>query len=267
VERDTLKELIEKAANELHEGFVAVTLTPMEIDATGRQASRTWQVELNLPPEEVTKVLHRVQDQINHIPVWIQASAIGSQVASGTRNQAIAAAVASLIGIIGYLWVRFQRVAYGIAAVVALIHDVLITIGLLALSHYIAPFSSFLLLEEFKINLPVVAALMTLIGYSLNDTIVVFDRIREVRGRSPQLTPDMIDKSVNETLSRTLLTAGTTLLVIVILYAIGGEGIHGFSFTLLVGLIVGTYSSVFIASPVLLYLVNRAKTKSSLPSV
>jgi len=267
VERDTLKELIEKAANELHEGFVAVTLTPMEIDATGRQASRTWQVELNLPPEEVTKVLHRVQDQINHIPVWIQASAIGSQVASGTRNQAIAAAVASLIGIIGYLWVRFQRVAYGIAAVVALIHDVLITIGLLALSHYIAPFSSFLLLEEFKINLPVVAALMTLIGYSLNDTIVVFDRIREVRGRSPQLTPDMIDKSVNQTLSRTLLTAGTTLLVIVILYAIGGEGIHGFSFTLLVGLIVGTYSSVFIASPVLLYLVNRAKTKSSLPSV
>lgn len=257
IERDTLRELIEKAADELHEGVVAVTLVPLEVDPSGRQASRQWQVQLNLPPEEVHAVLKRVQDEINRTPVWIQASAIGSQVASGTRNQAIAAALASLVGIVAYIWVRFQRVAFGLAAVVALVHDVLVAIGMLALSHYIAPVTSFLLIEEFKISLPVVAALMTLIGYSLNDTIVVFDRIREVRGRNPQLTGGMVNQSVNQTLSRTLLTAGTTMLVVVILYCLGGEGIHGFAFTLLVGLIVGTYSSVFIAAPILLVMVNR----------
>lgn len=128
---------------------------------------------------------------------------------------------------------------------------------MLALSHYIAPVTSFLLIEEFKISLPVVAALMTLIGYSLNDTIVVFDRIREIRGRNPQLTGEMVNLSVNQTLSRTLLTAGTTMLVVMILYCLGGEGIHGFAFTLLVGLIVGTYSSVFIAAPILVAMVNR----------
>ena len=112
-------------------------------------------------------------------------------------------------------------------------------------------------LEEFKINLPMIAAFLTIVGYSLNDTIVVFDRVREVRGKNPALTVEMVNTSLNQTLARTLLTSMTTLLVVVILYAFGGEGIHGFAFCLVMGVIVGTYSSIYVASPVLLWLMNR----------
>ncbi|MEK6237939.1 MAG: hypothetical protein N2C14_24775, partial [Planctomycetales bacterium] len=110
------------------------------------------------------------------------------------------------------------------------------------------------LIEPFKINLPMVAAFLTIIGYSLNDTIVVFDRVREVRGKSPDMTVDMLNRSINQTLGRTVLTSITTLLVVFILYAGGGAGIHGFAFALLTGVLVGTYSSIFVASPFLLWL-------------
>jgi SecD/SecF fusion protein len=118
-------------------------------------------------------------------------------------------------------------------------------------------------LESFKISLPILAAFLTIIGYSLNDTIVVFDRIREVRGKSPHLSAEMINKSINLTLSRTLLTSLTTLIVVVILYFLGGPGIHGFAFALVIGVVAGTYSSVFIASPVLLWMSGSQRTTSS----
>jgi SecD/SecF fusion protein len=130
-------------------------------------------------------------------------------------------------------------------------------IGLIGISHYLVvytPIGSWLLLDDFKLDLPAVAALLTLIGYSVTDTIVVFDRIREVRGKSPELTPEMINESVNQTLSRTLLTSFTTFLVVIVLYLGGGEGVHLFSFVMVVGVIIGTYSSIFVASPLLLIL-------------
>ena len=136
-------------------------------------------------------------------------------------------------------------------------HDVLITLGAIAVSYWLVGVLGFLQIEEFKISLPVVAAFLTIIGYSLNDTIVVFDRIREVRGKSPELTDDMINASINQTLGRTLLTSLTTLIVVAILYALGGQSIHGFSFALLVGVVVGTYSSIFVASPALLWMMKR----------
>ena len=152
---------------------------------------------------------------------------------------------------------------FGLAAVVALIHDVLITLGVLAISGYIVsylpPVATLLQLDPFKISLPIVAAFLTIIGYSLNDTIVVFDRIREVRGKSPDLSATMINTSINQTLSRTILTSLTTLIVVVILYAIGGSGIHGFAFALVVGVLVGTYSSIFVASPVLLWMSHSSE--------
>jgi SecD/SecF fusion protein len=107
-----------------------------------------------------------------------------------------------------------------------------------------------------------VAAVLTVIGYSLNDTIVVFDRIREIRGRNPALTSQMVNQSLNQTLSRTLLTSMTTLVVLVVLYFLGGEGIHGFSFCLIVGILVGTYSSIYVAAPTLIWLTNRTAVKS-----
>jgi SecD/SecF fusion protein len=179
---------------------------------------------------------------------------IGSKIAGDMKMKAITSIVLSLLAIVGYLWIRFQHITFGLAAVVALVHDVLVTLGAVALTHWIAQAGGFLLIEEFKISLPLVAAFLTVIGYSLNDTIVVFDRIREVKGKSPELTGEMIDKSINQTLSRTLLTSLTTFIVVGILYAFGGEGIHGFAFALLIGVIVGTYSSIFVASPSLLWM-------------
>jgi SecD/SecF fusion protein len=158
---------------------------------------------------------------------------------------------------VAYIWFRFQKLSYGLAAVIALLHDVLITLGIVALCHWLAAPLGFMMIDDFKIDLIMVAAFLTIIGYSLNDTIVVFDRIREVRGKSPRLTTEMVNASVNQTLSRTLLTSSTTLVTIALLYFFGGEGIHGFSFALFVGIVVGTYSSIFIASPVLLWIANR----------
>jgi SecD/SecF fusion protein len=169
----------------------------------------------------------------------------------------------SLVFITAYIWFRFQKVAYGLAAVIALVHDVVITLGIIALCHWLARYLGFLLIEDFKIGLTEIAAFLTIIGYSLNDTIVVFDRIREVRGKSPKLTVKMVNDSVNQTLSRTLLTSGTTILTLAIFYVFGGEGIHAFSFALLFGIIIGTYSSIFVASPVLLWLVQREEQANS----
>ena len=146
--------------------------------------------------------------------------------ATGTRYQAVYALVASWTLIIIYLWVRFQGVAFGLAAVIALIHDVLVMLGghRLQLLHRPLLRLGLTLIEPFKINLPIVAAFLTIIGYSVNDTIVVFDRIREVRGKDPRMTRQMVNDSTNQTLSRTLLTSFTVLLVVVILYLVGGAG-------------------------------------------
>ncbi|MEE3372805.1 MAG: protein translocase subunit SecF, partial [Planctomycetota bacterium] len=218
-----------------------------------------WQITLvGLPREQALTVVRQLKKSFSEEPIWLSSSTIGGRVAGDMQATAVAALIASLMGIIGYLWIRFQRVIYGLAAVVALLHDVLITLGAIALSAYVADYLGWLMIEEFKISLPMVAAFLTIVGYSLNDTIVVFDRIREVRGKSPSITDVMINKSINQTLGRTLLTSLTTLIVVVILYALGGAGIHGFAFALVVGVMVGTYSSIFVASPALLWMARRA---------
>ena len=168
--------------------------------------------------------------------------------------------MASWVCIIIYLWIRFQGVAFGLAAVVALVHDVFVMLGGIAISFYVADYLGFLLIDQFKINLTIVAAFLTIIGYSVNDTIVVFDRIREVRGKDPNVTRKMVNDSVNQTLSRTLLTSLTVFIVVAVLYVAGGEAVHGFAFALLIGVITGTYSSIYIAAPILLWLVGKRHT-------
>src|SRR5207302_8022727 len=155
------------------------------------------------------------------------------------------------------LWFRFGNWTFGLAAVICLIHDLFFTLGAIAACHFVhgGPLGFIgdtLKLDDFKLDLPWVAALLTLVGYSVNDTIVVFDRIREVRGKNPDLTPKMINDSINQTLSRTVLTSFATWLVVFVLYVIGGEGVHLFAFVMVVGVVVGTYSSIYIASPLLL---------------
>ncbi|MEM1063624.1 MAG: protein translocase subunit SecF, partial [Planctomycetota bacterium] len=208
--------------------------------------------------ENFGKALESVRARFAAEPVFDEVNSFDTAVAGEMQVSAITAILASLVAIVGYLWLRFESVTFGLAAVVALVHDVLIVLGLLGLAATAAAGGLTVLgLEEFKINLPIIAAFLTIIGYSLNDTIVVFDRVREVKGRSSKLTADIVDRSLNQTLARTLLTSVTTFLVVIILYAFGGEGIHGFAFCLVCGVLVGTYSSLFVASPALLWLSGR----------
>ncbi len=178
---------------------------------------------------------------------------VGPKVGDQLKTKAMQAAFFVFIGILVYIGFRF-KVRYGVAAVVALFHDVLIALGV------------FVFLEK-EFTLTIVAAVLTIIGYSLNDTIVVFDRVRENVARFPKKPmEEVINISVNESLSRTILTSVTTFLVVFALFALGGEIIHDFSFAMLIGLVVGTYSSVFVASPVVLYFdpVSLSKNKNYL---
>lgn len=240
---------------------VASTWSPDDVSGHDK-----WHVVLPYNEAQSQQVIQELQGLMVKQPVWLSLSNIGTRIAGEMQEKAIGALLLSLVFIVAYIWFRFQKVAYGLAAVVALVHDVVITLGVMALCHWLAGPLKFLMIEDFKIGLTEVAAFLTIIGYSLNDTIVVFDRIREVRGKSPQLTDKMINDSVNQTLSRTLLTSGTTILTLAILYWYGGEGIHAFSFVLLFGIVIGTYSSVFIASPILLWLSRREFASAARPS-
>ena len=169
---------------------------------------------------------------------------VGPKVGRDLREKALLSILYAIIGIVIYISWRFEF-QYAIAAIIALIHDVLVTMG------------AFSVLDK-EFTLVIVAAFLTIIGYSLNDTIVVFDRIRENLRRKGKLSlSEIINSSINQTLSRTLLTSGTTLLVVLALFFFGGEIIHDFSFALLVGVFVGTYSSIFIASVFLVYWASR----------
>ena len=266
--RETLEEKILSAGADAGVTLTAagIVLTPL---GTGSEAWDTdsqlpfseWEVVLNLPGDQADVVLNSLRDSMKSEPVWISSSSVGSRVADDMIGRAFGALFASLVCIIAYIWFRFQRVIYGFAAVAALLHDVLITLGAIAVSYWLADALGVLQIDPFKISLTVVAAILTIIGYSLNDTIVVFDRIRETKGKAPKLTGEMINTSINQTLSRTLLTSLTTLIVVVLLYWFGGEGIHAFAFALVVGVIAGTYSSIFIASPILLFLIERGDNR------
>lgn len=214
-------------------------------------------VQFKLPPEQASlapQLEEYVVKQFS-LPVSDRLENFDSQLASETQGKAISAIVLSWLAIVGYLWFRFGNWTFGVAAVLCLVHDLVFTLGIIAGCHYIVSlFGNVLLLEDFKLDLPAVAALLTLVGYSVNDTIVVFDRVREVRGKNPELTTAMINESVNGTLSRTILVSLATWLVVVVLYIFGGEGVKLFAFVMVVGVIIGTYSSIFVASPLLLLL-------------
>ncbi len=225
-----------------------------------------------MQPVDVTKLetaLKATQDAFATTPQPERLENFDSQVASETQKRALYAIMASWAAILLYLWFRFGSWTFGLAAVVCLIHDLFFTLGWIAACHYIHEYmprvASALLIQDFKIDLPTVAALLTLVGYSVSDTIVVFDRIREVRGKNPELTPQVINDSVNQTLSRTLLTAFSVWLVVLVLYIWGGEGVHLFAFVMVVGVIVGTYSSIYIASPLLLIFREGAPVKARVP--
>jgi len=192
-----------------------------------------------------SKVRNSLSKSFNKEDISIErVEMVGPKVGRDLREKALLSILYAIIGIVIYISWRFE-LQYAVAAIIALVHDVLVTMG---------AFSIF----DKEFTLVIVAAFLTIIGYSLNDTIVVFDRIREnLRRKGKNTLTETINASINQTLSRTLLTSGTTLLVVVALFFFGGEIIHDFSFALLVGVLVGTYSSIFIASVFLVYWDSR----------
>jgi preprotein translocase subunit SecF len=170
----------------------------------------------------------------------LRVEAVGPLVGRALREKALLAIVFATVMMGIYIWLRFEW-RFGIGAAVALLHDVLLTVGALIVWNY-------------EFDLTIVAALLTIVGFSVNDTVIVSDRIREnMRKDRRSSLAAIINRSINETLSRTILTTGTALLVVIALFVLGGTVIHGFAFALLVGFLVGTYSSIYIATPVILF--------------
>ncbi len=207
-----------------------------------------WRVDLAGPSWDL------VRGSINHEATLRKVSSFNPSVAGDLRRDATISLTLSILVIMAYIWVRFGNLKYGTATVVALLHDTIFTLAALGFAHLLADtwIAGPLQLEKFRINLTVVAGILTIMGYSMIDTIVVFDRIRENRGKYGHLSRMVINDAINQTLSRTLLTCGTTTITVAFMYFVGGAGIHGFTFILLTGILVGTYSSVAIAAPILL---------------
>ena len=184
---------------------------------------------------DATMSLLQSKASLGHIAV-LSTESVGPQIGGELKTKGILAIVFSLIGMGLYIWYRFE-LRFGIGALVAVFHDLLIVLGLFGLL-------------GFEFTLSTIAAFLTLVGYSVNDTVVIFDRVRENMRRFRRMPlVDLMNKSINQTLSRTLITSGTTLMVVGCLYVLGGDVIRGFAFVLLIGVVVGTYSSIFVASP------------------
>jgi SecD/SecF fusion protein len=225
----------------------AFTFVSVEPEAGLRELSdEEWQ---RFVDNEQARILLATQRE-SSLP---RVTQIDPFVGAEARTRALISVVLSLAAIVGYIWVRFGSLRFGLAAIAALFHDVTIGLGAIAASIFVAGtfLGSALLIGDFRINGAMIAAILTLLGYSLNDTIVVFDRIRENR-RKAQLTPQSVTTSINQMLSRTIITSVTTLVVVLVMYIFGGPGLRGFNFVIIVGLLVGTYSSIAIAAPLLL---------------
>ncbi len=236
---------LETAADKPFTKFVYYSIEP---EAGYRQFSEDeWAQFINNESKKLTQAAS-LQSSLPRVTQF--SPSIGQE----AKNRAIVATVLSLIAICVYVWFRFGNIRYGLGAIVPLAHDVTITLGAIVGCTYIAmtPIGQKLLIGDFKIDLAMIAAFLTIVGYSVNDTIVVFDRIREKRGRLTTLTPELISQSINQTLSRTILTSFTTFLAVLILYLLGGPAIRGFAFAMLFGIVIGTYSSIAIAAPILI---------------
>ncbi|MDX1617893.1 MAG: protein translocase subunit SecF [Balneolaceae bacterium] len=210
-------------------------------------------------PGSITEVQNIITGDMNQLypdnpATVIKTDVVGPRFAEDLKQGALNAIIFALIVIFVYILIRFKNWAFSAGAVAALFHDVLLVLGVFTIFSDIAPFSM-------QIDQAIIAAFLTIVGYSLNDTVVVYDRIRENSLLYKTMDyKDMINRSLNDTLSRTVITSVTTLFVVTVLFIFGGEVLKGFSFALMLGVIVGTYSSLFVASAMVVELETRAKT-------
>lgn len=214
--------VVQRFGDDTNEFLIRVERTTSELQGISVQIT-----------QELEKVYGAGQVDIRRVEM------VGPQVGKDLRNKGIKAIFYAMLGILAYISWRFEF-RFAVGAIVALLHDVMITLGIFSL------FGK-------EIDLPIIAAFLAIIGYSLNDTIIVYDRIRENLGKyNKESFMFILNRSVNETLSRTIITSGTTLLVVLCLFVLGGGVIHNFAFAMLIGIVIGTYSSIFVASPLLL---------------
>jgi len=195
----------------------------------------------------ITDLKNTISKKINSTVNFRRVETVGPKVSGELLEQGVTAIALALSAMLFYIWIRFEW-QFSLGAIVALVHDVIITLGIFSIL-------------SFEVNLSIVAAVLTIVGYSMNDTVVIFDRIRENLLKYSKIkTNEIADISVNETLSRTVITSLTTLLALFSIFILGGEILKGFSFAMILGVIIGTYSSVFVASPVLNYFKVTQKT-------
>ncbi|MFO7766354.1 MAG: protein translocase subunit SecF [Pelovirga sp.] len=220
--------VVQRFGEEMNEFLIRVERTTGELQGVSSDITATLEQTYGAGQVEVRRV-----------------EMVGPQVGKDLRNKGMLAIFYAMLGILAYISWRFEF-RFAIGAIIALAHDVLITLGMFSL------FAK-------EIDLPIIAAFLAIIGYSLNDTIIVYDRIRENMGKhNKESFIFILNRSINETLSRTIITSGTTLLVVLSLFVLGGGVIHNFAFAMLVGVLVGTYSSIFVASPLLLIWQKKA---------
>jgi preprotein translocase SecF subunit len=221
----------------------------LNIKEFGKKGDFLIKIEKNLKNDEnfTTQIKNEISEKINSKINFRRVENVGPKVSDELLKKGLTAIILSLAAMLFYIWVRFEW-QFSLGSIIALIHDVIITLGIFSIL-------------AFEINLSIVAAVLTIVGYSMNDTVVIFDRIRENLLKYSKIDTNQIaDISINETLSRTIITSVTTLLALFSIFILGGEILRGFSFALILGVLVGTYSSIFVASPVLSYFKVTQKT-------
>ena len=228
--------------SEMRERLSSLDIGNTQLQEFGKETDLLIRVEQNSDQEGSQQaIIKKITETIQSDYEIRRIEVVGPKVSGELIQKGITAVIASIVCVLIYIWFRFEW-QFGVGAIVALIHDIIITIGV---------FSLF----QLEFNLSIIAALLTIVGYSLNDTVVIYDRIREeLRKYKKMPILELINQALNLTLSRTLMTSITTLIALLSLYLFGGEVIRGFTFAMIWGVLIGTYSSIFIASPVLIKL-------------
>jgi preprotein translocase SecF subunit len=229
---------------QLREQLTGLNISEVQIQQFGTPSDALIRVSADEAAESAEGGLSAVESIRNELQGRFEirrVEIVGPQVSGELIQTGILAVLAAIVSMLIYIWFRFEW-QFSVGAVLALVHDVVLTIGIFSLL-------------QLDFNLSILAAILTIVGYSMNDTVVVYDRVREnLRKFKKMPLDDLLNVAINETLSRTVMTSVTTLIALIALYTLGGEVIRGFTFAMIWGVVVGTYSSVFVASPLLLYL-------------
>ena len=234
---------------EIRQSFLNMNLGDVTVKKFGQKNDYLVKIEMKETDDEnfIKSINDKLSSDLGSQINFRRVENVGPKVSNELLRDGLLAISLSLAAMLFYIWIRFEW-QFSLGAILALVHDVIVTLGIFSLLTY-------------EINLSIVAAVLTIVGYSMNDTVVIFDRIREnLKKYSKISTSDICDTSINETLSRTLITSVTTLLALLSIYIFGGEILKGFSFAMIIGVIVGTYSSIFVAAPILNYTKVTQKT-------